>query len=631
MESSSEDTTSVSTNVGNIGKFDTQTQDLYDCGSPLVHSKKKKQRIKAIAIQDQDNESPIFFTRRKKHNLDIRKATSFNESMNTDNSLVIDERENNALKLKRRKVKKSDSKKNIKLNSSGSLHDLTDSQSSVRIPSLSQLSQKSNVQSESMLDRENESSLMIHGLERSFKTKKRKSTYCENSADEKKSKLKEDEALSATSFDTSEIVFTASTPHKSRKKIKMNDASSDSGMPSDQEENQGCVKLEESLKEDDSNDLSIQESFCEKEEDIKLMFKRKFLEVHFEVPQLHSILDRASKPTPEQRKRLQTNDIKVKYGRFDRQEDKQIRENWEYFVKLNELNVEPEAFFTLSKNRISVAQKKIFLHYLARDMPERTPYNVYKRFKILMQTAKIGRFTIEEDACIKDSLNSNKNGSMSITKLAKKLQRLPRSVEKKVKALKINQRNIKWHGRNISVFIKYMLKVTKTPEDRIDELKTRDVTVNEWKTLSMKLDSVPVRVLQRVWYQSLYPALFIPHAVCDLKEIKLQLIKMLHENNETEWCKVDWKRYATHFEGMTAPKVYALFRMVVTLFVPKDKRTNLKKCLKILIKVENAKIRSHLLHKIIYDKGEVKYESPNVITIYDVDSEESLEGVNSIS
>ncbi|XP_066148046.1 transcription termination factor 1-like isoform X2 [Euwallacea fornicatus] len=626
MKPFSEDT-SVSTNGGNIEKFDMQAQDLDYSRSPSMHSKKKKQSIKTITIKDEDSESYCLFTRPKKHGLDIKKEISFNNSISTDNSLVIDESflgGNSVPKLKRKKVKKSSSERNI--DSSRSLQDLTDSQSSVR---LSQLSQELNLQSESMLNTNDESSLMLNGWERSFKMTKRKSACCENGASEKKSKLKEDEAISETSFDSSEIAFIASTPHKSRKKTKSDHADSDSSIPCAQVDHQRYIKFEESLKEDEDSNSSNQESACEKEDDIKLIFKRKFSEVNFEIPELHSILDRASKPTPEQRKRIQTDGIKVKYGRFDRQEDRQIRDNWMYFVELNELNVEPEAFFTLSKNRISLAQKKIFLHYLARGMPERTPYNVYKRFKILMQTAKVGRFTIEEDACIKNSLMSNKEEPVSITKLAKKLQRLPRSVEKKVKALKMNQRNIKWHGRNICVFIKYILKVTKTPEDRIHELKTRDVTMKEWKTLSMKLDSVPVRILQRVWYQSLYPALFIPHAVCDLKEIKLQLIKMLHENNETEWCKVDWKQYATHFEGMTASKVYTLFRMLVTIFVPKDKRTNLKKCLKLLKKVEEARIRSHLLHKIIYDKGEIKYENPDVIAIYDVDSDENFEGVNS--
>lgn len=58
-------------------------------------------------------------------------------------------------------------------------------------------------------------------------------------------------------------------------------------------------------------------------------------EVDFKVPMLHEILNRASKPTEKQRSLLTSLELAVKQGKFSKQEDAQVRENWDYFVKVS--------------------------------------------------------------------------------------------------------------------------------------------------------------------------------------------------------------------------------------------------------------------------------------------------------
>lgn len=64
------------------------------------------------------------------------------------------------------------------------------------------------------------------------------------------------------------------------------------------------------------------------------------------------------------------------------------------YVSFQVKNLEdnPNIFFCLDKQVIPKKLKRVFLFYLARDMPERTPYSVFRRFKLLLGQQKKGRY-----------------------------------------------------------------------------------------------------------------------------------------------------------------------------------------------------------------------------------------------
>lgn len=58
----------------------------------------------------------------------------------------------------------------------------------------------------------------------------------------------------------------------------------------------------------------------------------------------------------------------------------------------------------------------------------------------------------------------------------------------------------------------------------MEELKDRTITTEEWSQLSCKLDDYPNKSLKRVWNELIYPSLFIPVDMVDLRQVKLALI-----------------------------------------------------------------------------------------------------------
>lgn len=260
----------------------------------------------------------------------------------------------------------------------------------------------------------------------------------------------------------------------------------------------------------------------------RMFLANNCFEVDFKVPMLHEILNRASKPTEKQRSLLTSLELAVKQGKFSKQEDAQVRENWDYFVKVNGLENKPSNFFRLDKKYIPKSSKRNFLFYLARNMPERTPLSVYNRFKILMQTVKTGRFTESEDETIREAIRQQRN-RVNVAELAATLQRSYQAIEKRARLLKqpnSMSRKIKWQERNMATFIKYLLKVTRIKEENLTMLQHRTVTAEEWRKLSAKLDGYPPKSLKRVWFELIYPRLFIPVDLIDVRQVKMELIDL---------------------------------------------------------------------------------------------------------
>ncbi|XP_019770643.1 uncharacterized protein LOC109544760 isoform X2 [Dendroctonus ponderosae] len=327
----------------------------------------------------------------------------------------------------------------------------------------------------------------------------------------------------------------------------------------------------------------------------------------FKVPRLHKIVDRASNPTADQRERIAEKGIEVKTGKFSSAEDQQIQENWLNFIQVFRLKNQPQKFFCLHAKRVTPEAKRNFLFYLARGLHNRTPYCVFKRFKLLMDRVTKGRFSQEEDDFILKAMEEKPK--MSVTEVAKHLHRSLLAVSCRIGKLKTTySRKIKWSGRNAASYIKYLLEATDIDEKDIGLLKNRQITAEEWAKLSEKLDNVPVRILKPVWLNFLHPALFIPGNSCDLGAIKWKLAKRLHKNNETEWSCIDWTKYVARFEGFTSLKLYTLVKQLIKTHVPEKKQPDLPRSLKYLMKnkLRIAAQPLKLLYKIKYRNGEIQ-------------------------
>ncbi|XP_030753754.1 uncharacterized protein LOC115880619 isoform X2 [Sitophilus oryzae] len=329
------------------------------------------------------------------------------------------------------------------------------------------------------------------------------------------------------------------------------------------------------------------------------------IEIDFEVPPLHSIVDRSSRPTPSQKAQIAHLNLTIKAGKYTKSEDDQIRANWEKFCEVYEFCDNPELFFVMDKTVINKHQKQNFLKFLAQNLPERTTSSVYARFKrlYLAEKKKTGRFSIEEDEYIVkrvEELNYQRN---YVCKIAKELNRPYFSVHSRLQVLKqTHTRKIRWGRQNLAAFIQNLMKITKVRDYR--ELKNRHITVKEFKKLSKKLDNLPVRILKPAWLGNIHSRLFIPGEVCELPLLKCKLIQMLCKNNEKDWRLVNWSEYAKHFDGFTSHKVYALFKSLTDV-LPEYKRSNLEACLEILSEMKPDKMKSTAIYKVLYENGKV--------------------------
>lgn len=137
------------------------------------------------------------------------------------------------------------------------------------------------------------------------------------------------------------------------------------------------------------------------------------------------------------------------------------------------------------------------------------------------------RFTEEEDEAIRKVINNESRSHNYVAELANQLERGKMAITHRIQALQNTYtRKIKWKGRNAATFIRYLLKVTGTTEQNLQDLKDRPIAAKEWIKLSKKLDGVPAKVLKRVWLEKLHPALFMTCDRLNLREVRLVLIDM---------------------------------------------------------------------------------------------------------
>lgn len=152
------------------------------------------------------------------------------------------------------------------------------------------------------------------------------------------------------------------------------------------------------------------------------------------------------------------------------------------------------------------------------------------------------RFTESEDETIREAIRQQRN-RVNVAELAATLQRSYQAIEKRARLLKqpnSMSRKIKWQERNMATFVKYLLKVTRIKEENLTMLQHRTVTAEEWRKLSAKLDGYPPKSLKRVWFELIYPRLFIPVDLIDVRQVKMELIDLYVVSNWARLRGLQW-------------------------------------------------------------------------------------------
>ncbi|KAJ8919883.1 hypothetical protein NQ315_006412 [Exocentrus adspersus] len=306
----------------------------------------------------------------------------------------------------------------------------------------------------------------------------------------------------------------------------------------------------------------------------------------FPVPPVHVILTGISLPKKGQLQKLKKANIPVKTGPFSTAEDELIIQNWKQFCKEYDLSMNAAPFikFPIRMNPIT---KLNIVRYLAHGLDDRPLNRVYIRFRMLCKKhrIKVGRFSKEEDKAILDYMDTT-NSTRPFRDLAELLNRTCLSVEKRYDRLR--EAYTEKFSVTLPVAEKFINKLMKIAHcGDVNELKDKKFTMKEWRKLSRKMDGVPVIKLQQAWTLKIYPRLFSKET--DVRKVKLRLMRILWERNETDWRTVNWKEIAKHFKGFTPQKLYTMIKQLAVFHVPKDKHGSLKECLEFL----KVKIKSY--------------------------------------
>nr|CAH7723572.1 unnamed protein product [Callosobruchus chinensis] len=330
-------------------------------------------------------------------------------------------------------------------------------------------------------------------------------------------------------------------------------------------------KRSKSFQSDNGNNDSVSED--------KFDPKELSLSVPFSVPPIHEHLADA-----KQEAEAAKLGITLRKGPFTKEEDKQILDNWTYFCLHHDLKVKPEDFFDIKK--IRTVERIKFLQFLAQGLDRRQLHRVHMRFKrmFVKKHVRTGRFTAEEDAQIIDYLK-NTTSNTPFRELGDMFNRTNVSVQRRYDTL-IKAKNtgrVEWNVRSIAKLVSKLMHIKRAKD--INDLKEAEITTEEWKILSQKLDYIPVERLRRAWKVTIYPRLFAESA--DLAQMKKDIIKTLYECDINDWRLIDWKSIAEKYPGFTSQNVYHMFRQTMNHHVPKEKHEDVKECL------------SYLMHNVI--------------------------------
>ncbi|KAK9891514.1 hypothetical protein WA026_014750 [Henosepilachna vigintioctopunctata] len=292
-------------------------------------------------------------------------------------------------------------------------------------------------------------------------------------------------------------------------------------------------------------------------------------------------------PTAGQKRALKEAGITWKLGKYTKEEDERIMQNWANFCKVHNWNEENYQPFLKCSTKTNIGilnqlQRRKFAHYISRGFDNRLLYSVYHRFQrlFLENEANSGRFTEEDDKIILEYVNSG-NSSQPFAELVDLLKRSRLALIKRYRFIEMKDKRkderVLWNKELTEKLLANLIEVTRSV--KLSELKNYNITVREWKKVS-KLMNIPADKLKRAWKLSLYPRFFSQNYVTEITEVKKELVDLLYIKYN-DWREVNWDEVAEQLGNkFSGPKLCKVMRDLIINKVPPKKRDNLHHALK---------------------------------------------------
>ncbi|XP_060815069.1 uncharacterized protein LOC132906691 [Bombus pascuorum] len=331
----------------------------------------------------------------------------------------------------------------------------------------------------------------------------------------------------------------------------------------EEEEGEGREEGEEEEEEEEEEGGEEKEEKNELSEDaMKKLYDLKVRLTH-DVPMQHKIEHTAGSKTLtkiEKRRFLKYGPLKS--GVFTPSEDKIIMDNWKAFCKAHDWNPKCVKPFIHMKRGSrfyikSMQQRKKFTQFLANNLPWRTLYSVFHRFRYLYgnHEKSFQRYTSVEDRKILSYMKNKQNEEKVhiFSELSKMLGRSRHSIWSRYQLLKKMQQDedplpkIQWTLSLIGKFIKTFMNVTLS--ETVEDLKDAIIPKPVWRKLEEKL-GIHHNTLKKFWIFQLHMQLFCPEPIY-LNDIKIKLIEYIYGMGISNSREIVWPNVAKYFDGVS--------------------------------------------------------------------------------
>ncbi|XP_077300712.1 uncharacterized protein LOC143921337 [Arctopsyche grandis] len=295
------------------------------------------------------------------------------------------------------------------------------------------------------------------------------------------------------------------------------------------------------------------------------------LQVYWNMPKLHTITKQLIRlPGKDVKQEIKKQNLPLREGHFNSDEDKRIAKNWERLCEKYNLPDTPDVFANWrngNRNSQCARIRQYIILWLSRKLPDRLPSQVYHRFLHNMGNTSKGRFSETETDIIQTFMSMDSNKRFTQQYLGAILGRDEVSIWRRIKLLKRQNnegsRKIKWNLDMCENLIFAILSIIFEGEkntsniENIMKLRDRPIIWNEWLKIGEKI-SVPPLSAKIVWNQKLYIQLFSTEPIFK-RNIICKLLHRFHEMQYKDWKIIDWKLMTSEFPIFTTTFVFKIF------------------------------------------------------------------------
>ncbi|XP_034943135.1 putative leucine-rich repeat-containing protein DDB_G0290503 [Chelonus insularis] len=422
---------------------------------------------------------------------------------------------------------------------------------------------------------------------------------------------------------------------------------------SSHDDDSSCSEIETSS-EIDLEDLREKDRKVKKSLVIKKEVRKKLanftVKLKHEVPPQHMLEKTIRMPLSHHIRSLFEKHTPMKKGTFTANEDKIIKENWEYFCKVHKwdsADVKPFLQFRYKRKRMIKQEEAInFARFMARGLPSRSLFSVIARFRRLFRDtsrnlSKSERcpYTAKEDKIIMAYLEDKEiDHRDEIIRLAKLLDRPCESVyyrcqrlrQKKGREMFLSKKNIRKHvDWDIPLAEKFLTKLMKlTLSDDVEELKNVLIPPIVWRKLEKKM-KISIDCLKSFWFNRLHAQLFYERPFF-LNDIKVLLIEYMYAKGITDREEIDWSEIGELFDGIPISYLMNVFYSMERYCNSKIK-SDLGDIIDWLYKHRINRIKiaksEKYLPGVIYKDGKIEIFHRSYPTVEDCDTNNSSEDI----